>query len=148
MISLGTFLLKTGQSDKAMKVFNSVMKLDKKNTDIAIAYGNIYLELDSLDKASSTFQKQRRSMRTCRRSTLVWRRRTEGRISTSSQFRTTKSCRVGLDLSAVHYKLGKAFYKGRLYNDCAISLKTAVNLDPNNDVYVFDVADLFYRAKQ
>ncbi len=149
MISLGTFLLKTGQSDKAMKVFNSVMKLDKKNTDIAIAYGNIYLELDSLDKAIVYFSKAKEINENLP-AVYVGLAEAYGRqnINVLAISNYQKAVELDSTSAAVHYKLGKAFYKGRLYNDCAIQFETAVNLDPNNDVYVFDVADLFYRAKQ
>ena len=58
-----------------------------------------------------------------------------------------KAAELDSTSAVIRYKLGKAYYKNRQYNECVREFQAAINLDPTNDLYVFEVADIFYRAK-
>ncbi len=58
-----------------------------------------------------------------------------------------KAAELDSTFAVIRYKLGKAYYKNRQYNECVKEFEAAINLDPTNDLYVFDVANIFYRAK-
>jgi tetratricopeptide (TPR) repeat protein len=54
---LGVFAVKSGQYDKAIKRFNTVLTLDPEYLAATIDLGGVYLEMDSLDTALSYFKR-------------------------------------------------------------------------------------------
>jgi len=58
-----------------------------------------------------------------------------------------KAAELDSTSAIIRYKLGKAYYKNRQYNECVREFQAAISLDPTNDVYVFDVADIFLPRK-
>ena len=146
--SLGAVLTKTRQWDKAAKVFAAATKIDKKNTDVPLAYANAYLEIDSLDKAIVYFSKAKEINENLS-AVYVGLAEAYGRqnIVVLAISNYLKASELDPKSAVIRYKLGKAYLKNRQYPECALQFQEAVNLDPENDVYVFEVADIFYRAK-
>ena len=146
--SLGTLMIKTGQWDKAAKVFAAATKADKKSPAVSLAYANAYLDIDSLDKAIVYFSKAKELDENLPE-VYVGLAESYGRqnIAVLAISNFQKAAELDSTSAVIRYKLGKAYYKNRQYNDCVKEFEAAINLDPKNDVYVFDVADIFYRAK-
>jgi tetratricopeptide (TPR) repeat protein len=148
LTSLGSLFVRSGQWLKAGKIFAAAMKVDKKNAGISVAYGNAYLEVDSLDKAIIYFSKAKEINENLSE-VYIGLAEAYGRqnIAVLAISNYQKAAELDPKSAVIRYKLGKAFYKNRQYNDCAREFQEAVNLDPTNDVYVLEVAEIFYRAK-
>src|SRR5208283_3638832 len=146
--SLGTLMVKTGQWDKAAKVFAAATKVDKNSPAVSLAYGNAFLDIDSLDKAIVYFSKAK-ELNENLPEIYVGLAEAYGRqnIIVLAISNYQKAAELDSMSAVIRYKLGKAYYKARQYNDCVREFQAAINLDPTNDLYVFDVADIFYRAK-
>jgi tetratricopeptide (TPR) repeat protein len=146
--SLGMLMIKTGQWDKAAKVFAAATKANKTSPEISLAYANAYLDVDSLDKAIVYFSKAK-ELNENLPDVYVGLAEAYGRqnIAVLAISNYQRAAELDSTSAVIRYKLGKAFYKNRQYNDCVREFQAAINLDPTNDVYVFEVADIFYRAK-
>ena len=146
--SLGTLMIKTSQWDKVAKVFAAATKADKISPAVSLAYGNAYLDVDSLDKAIVYFSKAK-ELNENLPEVYVGLAEAYGRqnIAVLAISNYQKAAELDSTSAIIRYKLGKAYYKNRQYNECVREFQAAINLDPTNDVYVFDVADIFYRAK-
>ena len=146
--SLGALMIKTGQWDKAAKIFTAATKADKKSPAVSLAYANAYLDVDSLDKAIVYFSKAK-ELNENLPEVYVGLAESYGRqnIAVLAISNYQKAAELDSQSAVIRYKLGKAYYKNRQYNECVREFETAINLDPTNDLYVFDVADIFYRAK-
>ncbi len=146
--SLGALMVKTGQWDKAAKVFAAAAKADKTSPAVSLAYGNAYLDVDSLDKAIVYFSKAK-ELNENLPEIYVGLAEAYGRqnIIVLAISNYQKAAELDSTSAVIRYKLGKAYYKNRQYNDCVREFEAAISLDPGNDLYIFDVADIFYRAK-
>ncbi len=146
--SLGTLMIKTGQWDKAAKVFAAATKVDKGSPAVSLAYGNAYLDVDSLDKAIVYFSKAK-ELNENLPDVYVGLAEAYGRqnIAVLAISNYQKAAELDSTSAVIRYKLGKAYYKARQYTDCVREFQVAISLDPTNDLYVFEVADIFYRAK-
>ena len=138
----------TRQWDKAAKVSAAATKVDKGSLAVSLAYGNAYLDVDSLDKAIVYFSKAK-ELNENLPDVYVGLAETYGRqnIAVLAISNYQKAAELDSTSAVIRYKLGKAYYKARQYTDCVREFQVAISLDPTNDLYVFEVADIFYRAK-
>ncbi len=144
---------KLGLWDKAAKRYKVIEKYHKTSTLAPIAYGQTYLECDSLDKASIFFSKAKEiDVKTvdayiglsevyARQNVIVL---AVDNLRTATQYDPKNP--------VLWYKLATAIMKNRGLNSEQIkeiveALKKSIELDPNNVQAIYDAANIFYRIK-
>ncbi len=144
---------KLGQWDKAAKRYKLIEKYHKTSVNGPIAYGQTYLDTDSLDKASIYFSKAKEIDPKCvdayvglsevyaRQNVIVL---AVDNLRTAAQINPTNP--------TLWYRLATTIMKNRGLNSAQIeevvaALQKAIDLDPNNTQALFDAANIFYRIK-
>ncbi|MFA6456641.1 MAG: tetratricopeptide repeat protein, partial [Bacteroidota bacterium] len=144
---------KLGMWDKAAKQFKAAEKYHKTSTLAPIAYGQAFLEKDSLDKASIYFSKTKEidpnnvdafiglSEVYARQNVIVL---AVENLRTATQLRPTDP--------TLWYRLATTIMKNRGLNAAQIqeiiaALQKSIELDPTNDKAIYDAANTMYRTK-
>jgi tetratricopeptide (TPR) repeat protein len=144
---------KLGLWDKAAKRFKEVEKYHKTSTKAPIAYGQTFLETDSLDKASIYFSKAKeidpKNVDVYIGLAEVYSRQNVivlavENLRTATQLKPTDP--------VLWYKLATTILKNRGLNSAQIqelmnALKKSIELDPTNDKAIYDAANTMYRTK-
>jgi len=144
---------KLGLWDKAAKQFNEVEKYHKKSTKGPIAYGQTFLETDSLDKASIYFSKAKeidsKNVDAYVGLAEVYSRQNVivlavDNLRTATQLKPSDP--------VLWYRLATTILKNRGLNSAQIqeiiaSLQKSIELDPTNDKAIYDAANTMYRTK-
>ncbi len=144
---------KLGMWDKAAKRFKEAEKYHKKGIRAPLAYGQTFLEADSLDKASIYFSKAKEidpknpdvyiglAEVYSRQNVIVL---AVDNLRTATQLDSTNP--------ALWYKLATTILKNRGLNAAQIqeiiaALQKSIELDPTNDKAIYDAANTMYRTK-
>jgi tetratricopeptide (TPR) repeat protein len=153
LVSMVRVYGKLGMWDKAAKRYKLIEKYHKNSTVGPIAYGQTYLETDSLDKASIYFSKAKEIDPKCvdafiglsevyaRQNVIVL---AVDNLRTATQINPTDP--------TLWYRLATTIMKNRGLNSAQIeevvaALQKSIELDPNNTQALFDAANIFYRIK-
>jgi tetratricopeptide (TPR) repeat protein len=139
--------------DKAAKRFKELEKYHKTSTKGAIAYGQTFLETDSLDKASIYFSKAKE----------IDPKNVEVYIGLAEVYSrqnvivlAVENLRTATQLKpedpVLWYRLATTILKNRGLNAAQIqeliaALQKSIELDPKNDKAIFDAANTMYRTK-
>lgn len=139
--------------DKAAKRFKELEKYHKTSTKGAIAYGQTYLETDSLDKASIYFSKAKE----------IDPKNVEVYIGLAEVYSrqnvivlAVENLRTATQLKpedpVLWYRLATTILKNRGLNSAQIqeliaALQKSIELDPKNDKAIYDAANTMYRTK-
>lgn len=139
--------------DKAAKRFKDLEKYHKTSTKGAIAYGQTYLETDSLDKASIYFSKAKE----------IDPKNVEVYIGLAEVYSrqnvivlAVENLRTATQLKpedpVLWYRLATTILKNRGLNAAQIqeliaALQKSIELDPKNDKAIFDAANTMFRTK-
>lgn len=144
---------KLGLWDKAAKKFKEVEKYHKTSTKAPIAYGQTFLETDSLDKASIYFSKAKeldpKNVEVYIGLAEVYSRQNVivlavENLRTATQLKPTDP--------VLWYRLATTILKNRGLNSAQIqeiiaALQKSIELDPTNDKAIYDAANTMYRTK-
>jgi tetratricopeptide (TPR) repeat protein len=144
---------KLGLWDKAAKRFKEVEKYHKTSTKAPIAYGQTFLETDSLDKASIYFSKAKeldpKNVDAFIGLAEVYSRQNVivlavENLRTATQLKPTDP--------VLWYRLATTILKNRGLNAAQIqelmaALQKSIELDPTNDKAIYDAANTMYRTK-
>lgn len=139
--------------DKAQKYYNYAAKYHKKGILAPLAYAQVYLDADSLDKAAIYFSKVKEndpnnadayvglSEVYARQNVIVL---AVDNLRTATQLKP--------DDPTLWYKLATTILKNRVLNadqirEVIAALQKSIDLDPGNMQAVFDAANIFYRIK-
>jgi tetratricopeptide (TPR) repeat protein len=144
---------KLGLWEKAAKRYKVIEKYHKNSTLAPIAYGQTYLDCDSLDKASIYFSKAKE----------IDVKTVEAYIGLSEVYARQNVIVLAVDNlrtatqydpnnPALWYKLATTIMKNRGLNSAQIqeivaALQKSIELDPNNVQAIYDAANIFYRIK-
>ena len=153
LVSIVRLYGKLGMWDKAAKRYKLIEKYHKNSTLGPIAYGQTFLETDSLDKASIYFSKAKEinpktveayvglSEVYARQNVIVL---AVDNLRTATQVDSTNP--------VLWYRLATTIMKNRGLNSAQIqeivaALQRSIALDPNNIQAIYDAANIFYRIK-
>ncbi len=153
LVSMVRVYGKLGMWDKAAKRYKLIEKYHKNSTAGPIAYGQTFLDTDSLDKASIYFSKAKELDPKCVEAFIglseVYARQNVivlavDNLRTATQIKPTDP--------ALWYRLATTIMKNRGLNSAQIeevvaALQKSIELDPNNTQALFDAANIFYRIK-
>ncbi|MDP1675767.1 MAG: tetratricopeptide repeat protein [Bacteroidota bacterium] len=144
---------KLGLWDKAAKQYKMAQKYHKNSVICPLAFGQTYLELDSLDKASIYFSQAKE----------IDSKNIEVYIGLSEVYArqniivlAVENLRTAVHLDStsafLHYKLALSILKNRSLNATQITevmlhLQESIRLDPTNDKVIYDAAYTMYRTK-
>ncbi len=139
--------------DKAQKKYNEAMKYHKKSVKVPQLYADMFLETDSLDKASIYYSKIKENDDKNADAYIglaeVYARQNVIVLAVDN-LRTATQLRP--DDASLHYKLASTILKNRSLNSQQIQevtaeLQKSIELDPKNENAIFDAANTFYRIK-
>jgi tetratricopeptide (TPR) repeat protein len=144
---------KLGMWDKAAKRFKDAEKYHKGSTKAPIAYGQTFLETDSLDKASIYFSKAKEIDP---KNVDVYIGLAEVYSRQNVIILAVENLRMATQIKptdpVLWYRLATTILKNRGLNAAQIqeiieALKKSIELDPTNDKAIFDAANTMYRTK-
>ncbi len=144
---------KLGLWDKALKQFKVAQKYHKNSSVSAIAFGQTYLEVDSLDKARIYFSQAKEINP---KNVEVYLGLSEVYSRDNVIFLSVENLRTAVQLDStnpsIHYKLALEILKNRSLNATQITelmlhLQESIRLDPTNDKVIYDAAHTMYRTK-
>jgi len=145
---------KIGLWDKVQKTYDLAVKYHKNGIAAPLAYAQMYLELDSLDKASAFFSTVKaldeNNVDAYAGLAEVYARQNV-LVMAIENYRT--ATRLNPNDPALWYRLATTILKNRVLNADQIkeimnALQKSMDLDPDNARAVFDAANILFRIKK